>query len=113
MDQLDGWLRGDFVRINTALEEKYFAERMSVIGGRADVDGLKKELLQQGGPLMARLADMPDLPRIRTPATGCSGWSVITSPRVSGTKRSPPHKATAQRGLLMKKVGARRHGRSR
>ena len=56
IDQLDGWLRGDFVRINTALEEKYFAERIDVIRGRPDVDELKKQLLRQGGPLMERLA---------------------------------------------------------
>ena len=62
IDQLDRWLRGDFVRINTALEEIYFAERIDVIGGRADADALKRELLQQGGPLMQRLAAMPSLP---------------------------------------------------
>lgn len=62
IDQLDGWLRGDFVRINTALEEVYFAGRIDVICGRPDVDELKKQLLRQGGPLMERLADMPDLP---------------------------------------------------
>jgi len=62
IEQLDRWLRGDFVRVNTALEEIYFAERVDVICGRADVDALKHELLQQGGPLMARLAAMPALP---------------------------------------------------
>ncbi len=62
IDQLDGWLRGDFVRINTSLEEKYFAARIDVICGRADVDELKLQLLRQGGPLMERLAGMPDLP---------------------------------------------------
>ena len=62
IDQLDGWLRGDFVRINTALEEAYFAGRIDVICGRPDVDELKTQLLRQGGPLMERLADMPDLP---------------------------------------------------
>ena len=62
IDQLDGWLRGDFVRINTALEEVYFAGRIDVIRGRPDVDELKKQLLRHGGPLMERLADMPDLP---------------------------------------------------
>jgi hypothetical protein len=62
IERLDQWLRGDFVRINTALEEKYFAGRIDVICGRADVDELKKELLRQGGPLMERLADLPDLP---------------------------------------------------
>src|SRR5215204_3866259 len=62
VDQLDFWLRGEFIRINTALEEIYFAERIDVIRGRADVDALKRELLQQGGPLMERLAAMPALP---------------------------------------------------
>ena len=62
IEQLDRWLRGDFVRLNTALEEIYFAERIDVICGRADVDALKRELLQQGGPLMQRLAALPSLP---------------------------------------------------
>jgi hypothetical protein len=62
IDDLDRWLRGDFVRINTTLEELYFAERIDVIRDRADVDALKSELLQQGGPLMTRLAAMPALP---------------------------------------------------
>jgi len=61
INQLDQWLRSDFVRINTALEEKYFAGRIDVICG-PDVDELKTQLLRQGGPLMERLADMPDLP---------------------------------------------------
>ncbi|MBY0495054.1 MAG: DUF1864 family protein [Cyanobacteria bacterium] len=58
IDDLDRWLRGDFVRINTALEEAYFAERIDVISGRPEIDALKRELLQQGGPLMDRLAAM-------------------------------------------------------
>jgi len=62
IERLDRWLRGDFVRINTSLEEIYFAERIDVICGRADVDALKGELLQQGGPLMQELAAMPSLP---------------------------------------------------
>jgi hypothetical protein len=62
IDELDRWLRGDFVRINTALEELYFAERIDVICGRPDVDRLKRELVQQGAPLITRLAQMPALP---------------------------------------------------
>ncbi|HEX6163611.1 MAG TPA: monodechloroaminopyrrolnitrin synthase PrnB family protein, partial [Vicinamibacterales bacterium] len=62
IDDLDRWLRGDFVRINTALEEIYFAERIDVIHGRSDVDALKLQLLEQGGPLMERAANMPALP---------------------------------------------------
>ena len=62
IDDLDRWLRGDFVRINTTLEEIYFAERIDVINGRPEIDALKLQLLEQGGPLMERLADMPALP---------------------------------------------------
>lgn len=62
IDLLDEWLRGDFVRINTTLEEAYFAGRIDVIRGRPDVDALKMELLQQGAPLMEHLAAAPDLP---------------------------------------------------
>lgn len=62
IDELDQWLRGEFVRINTALEDLYFAERIDVISGRPDVDALKRELVQQGAPLMRQLAAMPALP---------------------------------------------------
>jgi hypothetical protein len=62
IDELDRWLRGDFVRINTALEELYFAERIDVVCGRPDVDRQKRELVQQGASLMTRLAQMPMLP---------------------------------------------------
>ena len=62
IDRLDEWLRGEFVQINTALEEAYFAERIDVIRGRADLDRLKSQLLQQGGPRMTALAELPSLP---------------------------------------------------
>jgi hypothetical protein len=59
---LDAWLRTDFIRINTTLEEEYFARRVDVICGRADLDALKMELLAGGAPLMERLAAMPVRP---------------------------------------------------
>jgi hypothetical protein len=59
---LDEWLRGDFVRINTELEEAYFADRVDVIVGRPVLDALKQALLRQGGERMARLAELPALP---------------------------------------------------
>jgi hypothetical protein len=62
IEQLDQWLRSDFVRINTALEEAYFSDRIDVICGRPDLDALKMQLLRQGAPLMAQLAAMPALP---------------------------------------------------
>jgi hypothetical protein len=62
IDGLDQWLRGAFVRINTALEEAYFAERVHVICGRPELDALKLRLLREGGPLMKRLAAVPTLP---------------------------------------------------
>jgi hypothetical protein len=62
IDELDHFLRTEFVRINTQLEELYFAERVDVIIGRSDVEALKSELLTQGGPLMERVADLQALP---------------------------------------------------
>jgi len=56
---LDSWLRGDFLRINTALDELYFAQRVDVIHGRGDVDALKLALLHGGAPLMESLAEFP------------------------------------------------------
>lgn len=62
IDQLDGWLRSEFVHINTQLEEAYFAERMDLISSRPGLDALKLALLRQGRPLMERLAGAPGLP---------------------------------------------------
>jgi hypothetical protein len=62
IDALDEWLRRDFVRINTELEEAYFAERVEVLSGRPDLETLKRALLRQGGELMERLAGMRALP---------------------------------------------------
>ena len=56
---LDQWLRGDFLRINTALDELYFEDGVDVIHGRADVDALKLELLRGGAPLVRALSDAP------------------------------------------------------
>lgn len=65
IERLDRWLRSDFIRINTALEEAYFAERVDVICGRDDLDALKRELLSGGAPLMRDVADatIPGDPR--------------------------------------------------
>jgi len=62
IDALDEWLRRDIVRINTELEEGYFAERVDVLSGRPHLETLRLALLQQGGALMERLACMPALP---------------------------------------------------
>lgn len=62
IDQLDEWLRSEFIDINTRLEEAYFSERIDVITGRPELDKLKQALLEQGGPLMEGLARMPALP---------------------------------------------------
>src|SRR5258708_6554679 len=62
IDALDAWLRGEFVSINTRLEEAYFAERTDVIRGKPQLDDLKFALLGQGGPLVERVAAMAALP---------------------------------------------------
>ena len=59
IDRLDKWLRGEFVRINTQLEEAYFAERIDVISGRPELDALKSQLLRDGGALMEHVAAVP------------------------------------------------------
>ncbi len=52
---LDAWLRGEFVRINTELENAYFSERVDVITGRPALDTLKLNLLREGGLRMEAL----------------------------------------------------------
>ena len=56
---LDNWLRGDFLRINTALDEEYFQRRVDVLHGHPHIDALKLQLLRGGAPLMSPLADLP------------------------------------------------------
>jgi hypothetical protein len=63
IDELDEWLRGDFVRINTQLEEAYFADGVDLIRGRPELDTLKRTLVQQGGAHMERLARASALPQ--------------------------------------------------
>lgn len=58
IERLDLWLRGEFVRINTQLEEAYFAEQVDVISTRPDLDALKSQLVRQGGALMDLLGTM-------------------------------------------------------
>jgi hypothetical protein len=62
IDRLDAWLRDSFIRINTELEEAYFAERIDVISGRPELDALKTQLLREGGGLMDEVA-RAQLPR--------------------------------------------------
>ena len=96
IDELDRWLRGDFVRINTALEELYFAERIDVICGRPDVDALKRAVASAGRSADGAARRHAGATRsTRTRVIACWDSSVITLPRVSGTKRSPPLKAPA------------------
>ena len=63
IENLDQWLRADFVHINTQLEEAYFVERVDVISGRSELETLKQELSQNGGMVIERLAAMPSLPQ--------------------------------------------------
>jgi hypothetical protein len=58
IEQLDQFLRGDFVRINTALEEVYLAERIDVMSGRPELDALKRDLLRLGGEAIERVGDL-------------------------------------------------------
>lgn len=62
VEKLDGWLRSNFVLINTQLEEAYFDERVDVIMGRPTLDALKTALLREGGERMEEIARMPAMP---------------------------------------------------
>jgi hypothetical protein len=89
IEALDAWLRSDFIRINTALEEAYFAERVDLIRGRPALDELKLALLRGGAPLMRALAAMP-YPRIPESAIASWAWSDTTWPPANATRpRSP------------------------
>jgi hypothetical protein len=84
IEALDGWLRDEFVRINTELEEAYFAAGVDLIRGRADLDALKLDLLRQGGTLLERLAGMAVLPedaRARYRLLGMVGYYLAACQR--------------------------------
>lgn len=54
VDEFDGWLRRDFVELNTELEEAYFAARSEVLV-RPDLEDTKRQLVRVGGELIARV----------------------------------------------------------
>jgi hypothetical protein len=55
VEEFEGWLRQDFVELNTELEEAYFAAGSELL---PDLDDTKRELARTGGELIARvLAD--------------------------------------------------------
>ncbi len=61
VDDFDQWIRGDFVALNTELEEAYFAAATRTVHGRADLDRLRRALLHEGGGLARRIAERGDL----------------------------------------------------
>lgn len=84
IEALDEWLRREFVRINTALEEAYFAERVDVISDRPELESLKSDLVRQGEAQMERLSSMPALPetpRARYQLLGMVGYYLAACQR--------------------------------
>lgn len=63
IEDLDRWIRGEFTELNTELEEIYFAEKAIVLGDRADVDGLSRALVRDGGALIGKVAARQELPQ--------------------------------------------------
>lgn len=54
-DGFEGWLRRDFVELNTELEEAYFTARSEILVDRPDLEDTKRELVRAGGELIARV----------------------------------------------------------
>lgn len=59
---LDRWIRNDFTRLNTELEEIYFAERALTLPESSTVDELGRVLVRDGGELIGRVAQCAELP---------------------------------------------------
>lgn len=54
-DEFDRWIRGDFVALNTRLEEAYFAAGEQILHGRAELETAKERLGSEGAELIARI----------------------------------------------------------
>ncbi|MEU4332033.1 monodechloroaminopyrrolnitrin synthase PrnB family protein [Nonomuraea dietziae] len=57
IDLLDQWIRGEFVDLNTKLEEAYFSARSEVLTDRPDLDKLKQAIVREGSRLISQIAD--------------------------------------------------------
>lgn len=62
VDDLDGWIRGEFRELNTELEEIYFADKAIVVQDRSDVDKLTRVLVRDGESLIGKVAARRELP---------------------------------------------------
>jgi len=105
---LDRWLRGELVAINTALDDIYFAARTDVIVGRPEVDRLKQQLLRDGEALMARLSGvpLPDNDRDAYALLGMIGHYLASSQRHEAAP--PPHTASRETAwAVAQRLGSR------
>jgi hypothetical protein len=62
VDRFDRWLRGEFVELNTELDEAYFAARSQVLVDDPVLDKVKQTLLLDGAKLVDRIAEDGRLP---------------------------------------------------
>lgn len=60
--EFDRWLDGEFVELNTELEEAYFAAHVEVVNGNPDLDARKEAILFDGVKLAAGILDAGALP---------------------------------------------------
>ncbi|MEV0404582.1 monodechloroaminopyrrolnitrin synthase PrnB family protein [Actinoallomurus sp. NPDC050550] len=61
INELDRWLRHEFVDLNTELEEAYFAARSEILDG-PDLEKTKRAILEDGGTLIARIVGTGRIP---------------------------------------------------
>lgn len=79
VDDFDQWIRGDFVALNTELEEAYFTDTAPAQAhhGRTGLDRVRRALLRDGGELAGRVAErrsVPDDPGSRYDLLGLVGF---------------------------------------
>ena len=60
--EFDRWLDGEFVELNTDLEEAYFRARVEIVRGDPDLDARREAILFDGAKLAAAVLDAGDLP---------------------------------------------------
>ncbi|MCP3805080.1 DUF1864 family protein [Allokutzneria sp. A3M-2-11 16] len=58
----DRWLRADFLRLNTELEQAYFGEGQEIVRGRGELDRLAREVLAGGAARIAPITESGALP---------------------------------------------------
>lgn len=110
VDQLDQWIRHEFVELNTRLETAYFAARREILTGHPDLETVKQAVVLDGAKLVGQVAEdgrLPADPQARYELLGLVGF-YLAACRRHGVDRpeSPNYRALPVAWSLASRLGS-------